>query len=84
MYIQSLQPIHTNGIGYLHIVADKMEYLTIKILNVQGMIATKVTTFVEEGTQQLNLNLADLNNGNYILNAFCGDTFIKSIPFKKQ
>lgn len=84
MYIQSLQPIQTNGNSYLNVVADKMDQLTIKVLNVQGMIEKKLTTFVNEGSQQLNLNLSDLNEGNYILNAFCGDVFIKSIPFIKQ
>lgn len=83
MYIQSLQPTHTNGISYLHIVADKVDQLTIKVLNVQGMIAKKITTFVDEGTQQLDINFSDLNNGNYILNAFSGDTFIKSFPLIK-
>lgn len=84
MYIQSLQPIQTNGNSYLNVVANKMDKLTIKVLNVQGMIEKKLTTFVNEGSQQLNLNLSDLNKGNYILNAFCGDVFIKSIPFIKQ
>lgn len=84
MYIQSLQPEATNSISYLNIVADKIEKLTIKVLDVQGWVAKKVIAEVEEGKQQLDLNLNDLSSGIYILNAFIGDVFIKSIRFVKQ
>jgi hypothetical protein len=83
MYIQSLHSTITNGNTYLDVVADKIGKLTIKVVDVHGMIAKKLTTLVEEGSQQLDLNFADLNNGNYILNAFNGDVFLKSIPFSK-
>ena len=84
MYIQNLQPALTNSSSYLDIVADKIGKLTIKVLNVQGWVAKKVIAEVEEGKQQLDLNLNDLNSGIYILNAFLGDVFIKSIRFVKQ
>ncbi len=84
MYIQSLQPTLITNNSYLHVVADRMGKLTIKVLDVQGMIAKRVTTYIQAGNQQLDLNLTDLTNGNYILNVFNGDIFLKSIPFKKQ
>lgn len=84
MYIQSLQPTLITNNSYLHVVADRMGKLTIKVLDVQGMIAKRVTTYIQAGNQQLDLNLTDLTNGNYILNIFNGDIFLKSIPFKKQ
>jgi hypothetical protein len=84
MHIQNLQPVQVNGSSYLNIVADKIEKLTIKVFDVQGWVAKKVTTEVEEGIQQVNLNMSDLTNGIYILNAFIGDVFIKSIRFVKQ
>ena len=84
MHIQNLQPAQVNGSSYLNIVADKIEKLTIKVLDVQGWVAKKVTTEVEEGIQQVNLNMSDLTSGMYILNAFIGDVFIKSIRFVKQ
>lgn len=83
MYIQSLHPVSTNSNTYLHVVANKSGQLTIKVVDVQGMLAKKLITPIKEGSQNLNLNLADLNNGNYILNAFNGDVFLKSIPFSK-
>jgi hypothetical protein len=82
MYIQSLQP--TINSTYLDIVADKLEKVTIKILGSEGWVAKKVTTEVEAGRQQLDLNLNDLANGIYIMNAFIGDVFVKSIKFVKQ
>lgn len=84
MHIQNLQPTQINGSSYLNIVADKLERLTIKVLDVQGWVAKKVTTEVEEGIQQVNLNMSDLTSGMYTLNAFIGDVFIKSIKFVKQ
>ncbi|MBC7588754.1 MAG: T9SS type A sorting domain-containing protein [Chitinophagaceae bacterium] len=84
MYIKNLQPALTNSSSYLDVVADKIGKLTIKVLNVQGWVAKKVIAEVEEGKQQLDLNLNDLNSGIYILNAFLGDVFIKSIRFVKQ
>lgn len=83
MYIQSLQPTTINTTSYLNIVAEKMEKLTIKVLDVQGMIAKKLTTQVIQGMQELDINLSDLANGNYILNAFNQDGFLKSFRFKK-
>lgn len=81
MYIQSLQP-STNS-TYLDIVADKLEKITIKVLGPDGWVAKKVTAEVEAGKQQLDLNLNDLASGIYILNAFIGDVFVKSIRFVK-
>lgn len=83
MYIQSLHPNTTTGNSYLHIVAAKVEELTIKVFDFKGMIAKKMVLNVEEGNQQLAVNFQDLSNGNYILNAFNGDVFVKSIPFIK-
>lgn len=84
MYIQSLQPTLITNNSYLNVIADRMGKLTIKVLDVQGMIAKKLTTQIPAGNQQLDLNLTDLTHGNYILNVFNGDIFLKSIPFKKQ
>ena len=82
MYIQSLQP--TVNSTYLDIVADKLEKVTIKVLGAEGWVAKKVTTEVSAGRQQLDLNLNDLANGIYIVNAFIGDVFVKSVKFVKQ
>jgi hypothetical protein len=84
MYIQSLQPAMASSNNYLTVVADKFEKLTIKVLDMHGWVAKKVEKEVEEGKQQLDLNLNDLTEGMYTLNAFIGDVFIKSIRFVKQ
>ncbi len=82
MYIQSLQPV--NNTTYLDIVADKIEKITIKVLGAEGWVAKKLTAELEAGRQQLDLNLSDLASGIYIMNAFIGDVFVKSIRFVKQ
>ena len=84
MYIQSLQPTTVSSSSYLNVVADKTGKLTLKVLDVQGRIAKKLSTAIAQGTQQLSVNLDDLTSGIYILNAFNGDVFIKSFRFTKD
>jgi hypothetical protein len=84
MYIQNLQSSSADDKSYLNIIADQVAKLTFKVVDVRGMIAKKMTTEVPEGNHQLDLQLGELATGNYIINAFMGDTFIKSIRFQKQ
>lgn len=84
MYIQSLQPNITDGQSYLTVLSEKTDNLVLKVLDVEGHMAKTLVADVAEGLQQLVLNLGDLGSGNYILNAFCGDVFLKAIRFTKQ
>lgn len=84
MYIQNLQPGVVDNLSYLTVLANKNGRLICKVLDVEGRIAKTLVALVNEGRQQLELNMADLNTGRYVLNAFSGDTFIKSIRFDKQ
>lgn len=85
MQIQSFQPTRMNdSSSYLEIVANKDGRVTLKVLDVNGRMAKKVTTSVSSGNQKLALDLNDLNNGAYVLNAFNDGEFVKSIRFIKQ
>jgi ribosomal protein S6 len=85
MQIQNFQPTRINeSSSYLEIVANKDGRVTLKVLDVNGRMAKKVTTSVSSGNQRLALDLNDLNNGAYVLNAFNDDEFVKSIRFIKQ
>ncbi|MBN8836904.1 MAG: hypothetical protein J0I09_06580 [Sphingobacteriia bacterium] len=84
MYIQGLYPIQVQSDGVLHIVANKQTKLTVKVLDKQGKIAKTLQAMVTEGQQNLSLNLSDLISGSYVLNAFSGDVFLRSIRFSKQ
>lgn len=84
MYIQNLQPGLVNNTSYVTVLADKTGRLIIKVLDIEGRIAKTVIANVNEGKQQLELNMEDLLSGRYVMNAFSGDTFIKSIRFVKQ
>jgi hypothetical protein len=68
----------------LSFIAQKQDRLTIKILDAQGKISKTLVTFVEKGKQDLTLNLNDLTEGIYVLNAFLGDAFLKSFRIIKQ
>jgi len=75
MYVQSFQPISVADNGVLHVITTKATKLTIKVLDIQGKIAKTLQTTLEEGSQQILLEMNDLITGNYVLNAFSGDVF---------
>lgn len=85
MQIQNFQATRSNEpTSYLEIVANKIGQITLKVLDVNGRMAKKVSTTVSSGTQKLALDLNDLVNGSYVLNAFNDGEFVKSIRFIKQ
>lgn len=84
MYIQSLQPGLIDNLSYVTVMANKAGRLILKVLDIEGRIAKTVVHNINEGKQQLEFHMGDLNSGRYVMNAFSGDTFIKSIRFVKQ
>ncbi|MES2003834.1 MAG: hypothetical protein V4450_04890 [Bacteroidota bacterium] len=84
MYIQSVQPGLVEELSYLTVMAERAGRLILKVLDIDGHIAKTVVANINEGKQQLELNMTDLHSGRYVLNAFSGDTFIKSVRFTKQ
>ena len=84
MHIQNLQPGLVDNLSYVTILADKTGKLILKVLDIDGRIAKTVVANINEGKQQLELNMADLHSGRYVLNAFSGDIFLKSMRFVKQ
>jgi hypothetical protein len=84
MYIQNLQPGLIDNLSYVTVMANKTGRLILKVLDIEGRIAKTVVANINEGKQQLELQMGDLNSGRYVMNAFSGDTFIKSIRFVKQ
>lgn len=82
LQIQQSENVIDNNI--LSFIAMKQDRLTIKILDGQGKIIKTLVTMVDKGKQELSFNFTDLTNGMYVLNAFLGDAFLKSIRFIKQ
>lgn len=72
-----------DGLDLLDIAVSKPGDLILKVLDVQGRMAKTIIEKVEQGAQQLYLNMTDLNTGSYVLNAFIGGTFIQAIRFIK-
>jgi hypothetical protein len=72
------------GLSLLDVAAGKSGQLILKVLDVQGRIAKTIIEKVEQGAQQLYININDLGKGNYVLNAFFGETFIKAVRFIKN
>lgn len=84
MNLQTKHPLIIDGLGYLNVVANKSEQLILKVLDIQGKIAKTIIEKIEQGAHELMVNLSDLSEGIYVLNAFSGDSFIKAIHFTKQ
>lgn len=84
MHIQNLQPGLVKERSYVTVMADRNGRLVLKVLDMDGRIAKTMVAQINEGRQQLELNMGDLNSGRYVMNAFSGDIFIKSMRFEKQ
>jgi len=84
MLVQSLQPTIVQHESFLSVIAEGAGKLIIKVLDVQGRIAKTFNTRIDAGSQQFPIDMQDLPTGNYVLNAFHGDAFLKSIRFVKQ
>lgn len=82
MDIKAIDPTFLDG--YLNVVANNIGKLTLKVFDTNGRIAKKICKDIITGVQQLEVNFSDLSDGTYVLNAFNGDTFIKSFRFIKQ
>lgn len=80
----NMEPIQLDLFGYLNVVANNFGKLTLKVLDTNGRIAKKVCKDIMTGVQKLDLNINELSNGTYILNAFHGDVFLKSFKFVKR
>ena len=79
-----MQPTLLDSYGYLSVVANNIGKITLKVFDTNGRVAKKICKDIMAGMQKLDLNLNDLSNGTYILNAFNGDMFIRSFKFTKQ
>ena len=82
----SALPMHTSlneFDGFLSSVSNNIDIITVKVLDMNGRIARRLSTDVSTGTHFLKSTLTDLSTGIYVLNAFSGDMFLKAIKFIK-
>ncbi len=84
MNIHTIETKSLENSNLLQVAAEEAGKLVIKVLDVQGRIAKIISTQLSEGVQQLQLDLDDLSQGRYVLNAFSEEKFIKSIRFTKE
>jgi hypothetical protein len=85
MHIRDFQTSMTDSMTYLNIVANSIGKLTLKIFDTtNGFIAKTISTQIDKGAQLLDINLSDLSDGTYVINAFSGDTFLTSFKLIKE
>ena len=78
MQIKDFQISFSETVSCFNVVANSIGKLTLKILDANGFITKTINTQIDKGAQLLDINLNDLGNGTYIINAFNGDVFLKS------
>jgi hypothetical protein len=83
MHIQQLEAGLQGGPGVLSMIAGNSGKLILKVLDAQGRIAKTVVEMIEEGAHRLMINLNDLTEGAYVLNAFYNDSFVNAFRFIK-
>lgn len=81
MHVQQL--LHDQETGLLSVHTNNSGNLILKILDVQGRMAKTIIEKVEQGCSELALNIGDLAEGIYVLNAFFGDSFVKAFRIKR-
>ncbi|MDB5247219.1 MAG: hypothetical protein JWQ40_1613 [Segetibacter sp.] len=79
-----MKPTILESYGYLSVVANSIGNLTLKVFDTNGRIAKKICKDIISGVEQFDVSISDLSDGTYILNAFNGDTFLRSFRFTKQ
>ena len=84
MQIQDIQTSVADSISYLNVVASNIGKLTLKIFDKNGFIAKTISAQIAQGAQLLDINMSDLSDGTYIINAFSGDKFLKAYKFTKE
>jgi uncharacterized protein (DUF2141 family) len=81
----NIQPAIDSSVGYLNIMADNIGKLTLKVFDTaSGFIAKTISTTINQADDCLNMHFDDLSTGTYIINAFSGDKFVRSVKFIKQ
>ena len=81
----ALQNTLTVGINnnYLGVVTNSTTQLIVKILDVHGRFIKTMKKTLEQGVHECCINLDELAEGNYVVNTFNGEIFVRSIKYIK-
>jgi|694.fasta_scaffold47285_2 hypothetical protein len=83
MHIRFLQPNPFKQFGLLSVLANETGKLVLKILDAEGRFINTIITGIQKGDQQVPLEVADWQSGQYVVNAFHGNRFVQSIRVTK-
>lgn len=72
-----------NQANCLNIAVDSAGQLMIKILNVNGQFIKTISQSFQSSAGRLSVGLDDLSKGNYIVNIFKDNSFIKSFSYNR-
>jgi len=68
----------------LDILVDTTGNLILKILTVHGRFIKTVREQLQGEAGRVSVNMADLSSGNYVVNVFKDNSFLRSFHFNKN
>jgi hypothetical protein len=84
MALKSISALVDNQKDCLDVIIDTTGNLIFKILTVHGRFIKTVRQSLQEQTDKVSVNLADLSSGDYVLNVFIDNSFLRSFRFNKN
>ncbi len=79
----SIYPNPTNDISYLSFNSENVTKYEMTLMNLEGQVIEKVTGLSHEGINTININMATLSQGIYVVKLTMND-FIKNLQLIKQ
>lgn len=84
MASQNISAIIDNKGDYIDIFLNSGGNLIVKILNIHGHFIKTVMGSIQDTAEKISVKLDDLSTGNYVLNIFKDNSFIRSIHYNKN
>lgn len=84
MALKSIIALVDNQKDCLDVIIDTTGNIIFKILTVHGRFIKTVRKSLQEETEKISVSLCDLSSGDYVLNVFKDNSFLRSFRFNKN
>jgi len=84
MALKSISALVNDQKDCLDIIVDTTGNLIFKILTVHGRFIKTVRQSLQGECDKVSVNLDDLSSGDYVLNVFIDNSFLRSVHFNKN
>ena len=84
MALKSISALVDDQKACFDIIVDATGNLIFKILTVHGRFIKTVRQSLQEETEKVSVSLGELSSGDYVLNVFVNNSFLRSFHFNKN